>query len=71
MITFKRFIRAIKDYYQKGEAGDIAYLKIELLHIKGSSDLLARLQNVTDYYPKLNLEELGQLPQGTLGYEYA
>ena len=71
MTTFRRFIKALKDYYQKGEAGDIAYLKIELLRIEGNSDLLARLQNVTDYYPKLNLEELGQLPEGTLGYEYA
>lgn len=71
MNTFRRFIKAIKDYYQEGKTGDIAYLKIELLRIGGSSDLLARLQNVTNYYPKLNLEELGQLPQGTLGYEYA
>ena len=70
MATFKRFIKAIKDYYQKGEAGDIAYLKIELLRIGGSSALLAKL-GVTDYYPTLDSEELGQLPEGTLGYEYA
>ena len=71
MATFKRFIKAISDYYQKGEAGDIAYLKIELLRIGGSSALLAKLQDVTDYYPTIDLEELGQLPEGTLGYEYA
>ena len=29
MANFRRLIKAIKDYYQQGEAGDIAYLKIE------------------------------------------
>ena len=71
MATFKRFIKAIKDYYQKGEAGDIAYLKIELLRIGGSPDLLAQLQGVEDYYPTVDLEELAKLPEGTLGHEYA
>ena len=71
MATFRKFIKAIADYYQKGEAGDIAYLKIELLRIGGSSTLLAKLQNISDRYPRLDLEELSQLPEGTLGYEYA
>jgi ubiquinone biosynthesis protein Coq4 len=71
MAKFKRFIRAIQDYYQQGEAGDIAYLKIELLRIGGSPELLAQLKGLKDYYPVVNLEELAQLPEGTLGYEYA
>ena len=71
MATFKRFIKAIKDYYQQGEAGDIAYLKIELLRIGGSPELLAKLEGLEDYYPTVDLEELAQLPKGTLGYEYA
>ena len=71
MATFRRFIQAIKDYLQKGEAGDIAYLKIELLHIKGNSNSLDKLQDVTDYYPSIELKQLAQLPKGTLGYEYA
>ena len=71
MATFKRFIKAIKDYYQQGEAGDIAYLKIELLRIGGSPELLAKLEGLEDYYPTVDLEELAQLPEGTLGYEYA
>ena len=71
MATFRRFIKALIDYYQHGKAGDIAYLKIELLRIKGSSDLLTKLQDVTDYYPTVDLDELSQLPEGTLGYEYA
>lgn len=71
MVTFKRFFQAIKDYYQRGEAGDIAYLKIELLCIEGSPNLLAKLQNVKDYYPTVDLDELAQLSEGTLGHEYA
>ena len=71
MATLRRFIKAIKDYYQHGEAGDIAYLKIELLRIGGNADLLAQLQDVADYYPTIDLEELSKLPEGTLGYEYA
>lgn len=71
MATFRRFIKAIADYYQKGEAGDIAYLKIELLRIGGSSTLLAKLQVLRDRNSTLDLEELTQLPEGTLGYEYA
>ena len=71
MATFKRFIKAIRDYYQKGEAGDIAFLKIELLRIGGNADLSAQLQNVAGYYPTVDLDKLSQLPEGTLGYEYA
>ena len=71
MATVKRFIKAIKDYYQKGETGDIAFLKIELLHIRSNTDLSTQLQDVADYYPAIDLEELSGLPEGTLGYEYA
>ena len=70
MAKFRRFIKAIKDYYQRGEAGDIAYLKIELLRIRGNENLLAQLKNLENYYPSVDLEKLAQLPKGTLGYEY-
>ena len=71
MATFRRFIKAIKDYYQNGEAGDIAFLKIELLRIAGNPDVMVQLQDVTGYYPTVDLEKLFRLPEGTLGYEYA
>lgn len=58
MATFRRFIKAVKDYYRHGEAGDLAYLKIELLHIEGNANLLDRLQNVAGYYPTIDLKEL-------------
>ncbi|MBE9047681.1 hypothetical protein IQ255_25315 [Pleurocapsales cyanobacterium LEGE 10410] len=71
MATFRRFIKALKDYYQQGEVGDIAYLKIELLRIGGSPELLTKLEGLENYYPTIYLEALAQLPEGTLGYEYA
>ena len=71
MATVKRFIRAVKDYYQHGETGDIAYLKIELLRIGSNTDLSTQLEDVAGIYPAIDLEELSQLPEGTLGYEYA
>ena len=71
MATLRRFAKAIKDYYQYGKAGDIAYLKIELLRIGGNDNILAQLEDVASYYPTIDLDELGQLTEGTLGYEYA
>lgn len=32
---------------------------------------MAKLQDFIGYYPKIDLEELAQLPEDTLGYEYA
>ena len=73
MATLRRFAKAIRDYYQYGKAGDLAYLKIELLGIGGNDNTLAQLQNVAGYYhyPTVDLDKLGQLAEGTLGYEYA
>lgn len=71
MIKLKRLIKAIKDYYQFGKAGDIAFLKIELLHMIGNRELLNRLKSVAGYFPTIDLEKLSKLPKGTLGYEYA
>ena len=71
MATVKRFIKAIRDYYQFNQVGDIAFLKIELLRIGGNAEVMAQLQEVVGYYPTVDLEKLSQLPEGTLGYEYA
>ncbi|MGB3694959.1 MAG: Coq4 family protein [Spirulinaceae cyanobacterium] len=71
MATIKRFIKAIKDYYQSNQVGDIAFLKIDLLRIGANPDLTTQLQEIAGYYPTVDLEKLSQLPEGTLGYEYA
>lgn len=71
MITIKRVIKAFGDYFTKGKAGDIGLLEFELYAIGLNPQVEAKLQNFVGYYPKINLEQLSQLPIGTLGYEYA
>lgn len=71
MAKIKRYIKALKDYFIKGEVGDIAFLKFEVLGLGANPQVLAQLQDFAGYYPTINLEQLSQLPEGTLGYEYA
>ncbi|MBE9093020.1 Coq4 family protein [Tychonema sp. LEGE 07203] len=71
MATINRFIKAIKDYFTKGETGDAALLESELYGWGTNPDLLVQLQDVSGYYPKIDLAQLSELPEGTLGYEYA
>lgn len=71
MAKIKRYIKALRDYFTKGEVGDIAFLKFEVFGLGANPEVLAQLQDFAGYYPSINLEELSQLPIGTLGYEYA
>jgi ubiquinone biosynthesis protein Coq4 len=71
MAKIKRYIKAIKDYFTKGEVGDIAFLKFEIFGLGANSKVLALLKDFEGYYPTIDLEKLSQLPIGTLGYEYA
>ncbi|NJR55396.1 MAG: hypothetical protein HC768_13000 [Acaryochloris sp. CRU_2_0] len=71
MASIKRFIKAYKDYFTEGETGDAALLESQLYGFGTNPDLLKQLQGLTGYYPEIDLEQLRQLPKGTLGYEYA
>ena len=71
MPSIKRYAKALKDYFTKGEAGDAAFGEIEFYGIGANPDLIAQLQDFVGYYPSIDLEQLSQLPKGTLGYEYA
>ncbi len=71
MIRFKRFLQAIQEYRKSGKAGDIAFLKVELLIPGTSAEIVSRMQGVAGYAPTINLDELIKLPKGTFGYEYA
>lgn len=71
MASFKRFIKALQDYYGKGQVGDIAFLKTQILGISATPEFLARLEDLTGYSPAIDLDALSQLPGGTLGYAYA
>lgn len=70
MATIKRYIKAMKDYFTKGEVGDIAFLKFEVFGLGANPEVLALLKDFEGYYPTIDLEQLSQLPEGTLGYEY-
>ena len=71
MPSIKRYAKALKDYFTKGEAGDAAFGEIKFYGIGLNPALKTRLQEFAGYYPTIDLEELAQLPEGTLGYEYA
>ncbi|NJN23328.1 MAG: hypothetical protein HC810_01555 [Acaryochloridaceae cyanobacterium RL_2_7] len=71
MASIKRFVKAYQDYFTEGETGDAALLESQLYGLGTNPDLLAQLQSFAGYYPTINLEQLRQLPKGTLGYEYA
>ena len=71
MATIKRVIKALKNYFTTGEAGDIGLIESELYGIGLNPKVEAKLQDFVGYYPKIDLEQLSQLPEGTLGYEYA
>ena len=71
MPSIKRYTKALKDYFTKGEAGDAAFGEIKFYGIGLNPALRTQLQEFVGYYPKIDLEKLSQLPEGTLGYEYA
>jgi len=71
MPSIKRYTVALKDYFMLGKAGDAAFGEIKFYGIGADPNLIAQLQDYVGYYPTINLEELSQLPEGTLGYEYA
>ena len=71
MPSIKRYAKALKDYFIKGEAGDAAFGEIKFYAIGANPDLIAQLQDFVGYSPTIDLEQLSQLPEGTLGYEYA
>lgn len=71
MASIKRFIKAIRDYYGKGQVGDIAFLKTQILGISAAPEFLTQLEDLAGYAPAIDLEALSQLPEGTLGHAYA
>ena len=71
MPSIKRYAKALKDYFTKGETGDAAFVETKFYGIGANPDLIAQLQDFVGYYPSINLKQLAQLPKGTLGYEYA
>ena len=71
MPSIKRYAKALKDYFTTGEAGDAAFGETKFYGIGANPNLITQLQDFVGYYPTIDLEQLSQLPEGTLGYEYA
>lgn len=71
MASIKRFVKAYRDYFRSGTTGDAALLESQLYGFGTAPRLLQQLQGLTGYELNLDLEQLQQLPKGSLGYEYA
>ncbi|MEL6345133.1 MAG: Coq4 family protein [Myxococcota bacterium] len=50
--------------------GDIPVLKSELSRARGNADTEAKLDPVRGYHPRLDIDALSALPDGTFGREY-
>ncbi len=64
-------LKAILAYKNSDNLGDIAILKSDFFGAKVSSEVTSKLQEVVEYYPVINLNQLSQYPQGSFGREYA
>lgn len=71
MRKLTRYIQALRDFFNNENAGDAAFLEFEFYGLGANPNLITKLQGLTNSYPKIDLEQLSQLPAGTLGYEYA
>ena len=69
MVSIKRYFQIYTDY-KSGKPGDAGYLEFKAYGWGADSDLLTQLRTLPKQYD-LDLEQLIQLPVGTLGYEYA
>jgi ubiquinone biosynthesis protein COQ4 len=70
-MKWKSLRRAIQMYRNKGPIGDMALLKADAFGVRGTRETESRLDAVRGHAPPLDLEALRDLPEGTLGREYA
>ncbi|MEO1592135.1 MAG: Coq4 family protein [Cyanobacteria bacterium J06632_22] len=72
MVKFRQLVTVIRQARSgEGELGDLALLKADALGATASPAVMERLHPVVGYHPPIDLQALSQLPEGTLGYEYA
>lgn len=69
--SFKKIFQAIQASQNTEYLGDVAILKSEAFGVKINPNLQEKMQPVVGYHPKIDLEQLSQLPPHTLGYQYA
>ncbi|MEM9161927.1 MAG: Coq4 family protein [Cyanobacteria bacterium P01_F01_bin.4] len=71
MATFPRTIQAFQDLLMQGQVGDAAFLRTQFIAISANPQVVSQLKNLPNHLPEINLDQLSQLPKGTLGHEYA
>ncbi|MCB9704409.1 MAG: hypothetical protein H6711_21150 [Myxococcales bacterium] len=67
MAIYRELRRALKD---PARAGDIPVYKSELSRTRARPEIEALLDDVRDYRPRLDLDALATLPEGTFGRAY-
>lgn len=70
MIKFKQLVRA-GQLLRAGQLGDGAILKADALGARVSPDVEARLAGVVGFLPRIDLDALAALPEGSFGRAYA
>ncbi|WP_250121441.1 ubiquinone biosynthesis protein COQ4 [Chroococcidiopsis sp. CCMEE 29] len=70
MIKLKQLGQAIKALKSE-KLGDFAVLKANAFGAKMNPEIESQMQQVVGYHPRINIEKLSQLPNGTFGHEYA
>jgi ubiquinone biosynthesis protein COQ4 len=63
--------QAFQAYRRSENLGDAAILKSEGFGATIDPAIAPHMSSVVGYHPKIDLDELSQLPAGTFGYEYA
>jgi ubiquinone biosynthesis protein Coq4 len=71
MIRVKQLRKAARLLRTGGPLGDAAILKADALGVSAAPSVEAQLEDVRGYLPRIDLEALRSLPDGTLGREYA
>jgi ubiquinone biosynthesis protein Coq4 len=71
MIRVKQLMKAARLLRSGGPLGDAAILKADALGVRAAPSAEAQLEDVRGYLPRIDLEALRCLPDGTLGREFA
>ncbi|MDJ0704512.1 MAG: Coq4 family protein [Leptolyngbyaceae cyanobacterium MO_188.B28] len=71
MINLKQLYREIQASRSPENLGDFAILKADALGARMHSSVATKMESVVGYYPAIDMEALGQFPEGSFGREYA
>ena len=70
-IKFQRLYQAFLAYRYSDNLGDFALLKADAFNTETESAIALQMEQIRDYMPQIDLDNLIHLPEGTFGREYA